>query len=99
MPGRDGKTVINMSWDEYTRWQRWDEWPERANNPPLTVETTFWYQNKEYLVTSLRNEYVIVSQPDFDEIICSDNFISLLNMPFIGNQSFKDLICEFLFEV
>ena len=33
-----------ITWDDYTKWQRWDEWPERVDNPPLTVETTFWYK-------------------------------------------------------
>ena len=98
MHGPNGKHVVSMSWDEYSKWQRWEEWPELNNNPPLTVETTFWYKEKEYLVTSLQGDFVIVSQPEFTEVIRNSNFRSLLTMPFDNGMSFKDLIQEFLFE-
>lgn len=98
MHGPNGKHVTKITWDEFVKWQRWAEWPERSDNPPLTVETTFWYKEKEYMVTSLRGEYVIVTQPDFTEIICNKNFLTLLNMPFDNQKSFKELIGEFQFE-
>ena len=44
--GPGGNRVSKMTIDEYIKWQRWDEWPERADNPPLTVETVFWYKEK-----------------------------------------------------
>ena len=99
MYGPGGNRVSKMTIDEYIKWQRWDEWPERADNPPLTVETVFWYKEKKYMVTSLRNVYVIVSQPDFTEIICNRNFKELLEMPFIEGKSFITLMPELLFEV
>ncbi len=98
MLGPNGNHVIKMTMDEYADWQRWSEWPERADNPPLTVETPFWYKGKEYMVTSLSQRYVIVFQPDFSEVIGNDNFIDLLKMPFDEGKSFKELIGEFLFE-
>ena len=75
-----------------------DEWPERADGPPLTVETTFWYLGREYMVTSFGERYVIVSQPDFNEVISSDNFRKLLEMPFISGKSFHELLGNLLFE-
>ena len=40
--------VSKLTMEEYEKWQSWDEWPERADNPPPTVETPFWYKNQEY---------------------------------------------------
>ena len=99
MFGPNGNPVSKITWEEYTKWQRWDEFPERADNPPLTVETDFWYNNQEYLITSLRGEYVIVTMPDFNELIVNKNFLNLLTTPFIDGKSFKELINGFLFEV
>lgn len=99
MHGKSGNQVTsNMTWDEYGKWQRWDEWPEKAENPPLTVETSFWYENQEYMVTKLGDDYVIVSQPEFEIIISNKNFISLLEMIFIHGKSFKELLPKLLFE-
>ena len=98
MHGQDGKRVVSMTWDDYIKWQRWEEWPERLNNPPLTVETSFWYKGKEYMVTSIKGDYLIVTQPDFGEVISNKNFLDLLNMPFDNEKSFKELIGEFIFE-
>lgn len=33
---------------------------QKAENPPLTVETSFWYENQEYMVTKLGDDYVLV---------------------------------------
>ena len=99
MHGKSGnQATSNMTWDEYGKWQRWDEWPEKAENPPLTVETSFWYENQEYMVTKLGDDYVSVSQPEFEIIISNKNFISLLEMIFIHGKSFKELLPKLLFE-
>jgi hypothetical protein len=87
-----------MTWEKYGDWQRWDEWPERSDNPPLTVETTFWYNAQEYMVTSLSCGYAIVKQPDFEIIISNENLIELLNMAFLEGKSFKKLLPELWFE-
>lgn len=97
MLGQDGNQKSKMTWNEYMTWQSWDEWPERKDNPPLTVETVFWYKDSEYMVTSLQHEYVIVKQPEFLIIIANTNLINLLTMPFIDGKSFKELMPEFLF--
>ena len=46
-------------------------------------------------MTSLRNEYVIVTQPDFKEVISNKNFKALLEMPFVDGKSFHELIDDF----
>ncbi|SHN64499.1 hypothetical protein SAMN02745247_02803 [Butyrivibrio hungatei DSM 14810] len=99
MRGPNGKIVNKLSWDEYIKWQRWDEWPDRSDDPPLTVETSFWYGNEEFMITFLNERYVIVKQPEFSTVVECNNFIKLLEMPFIEGKSFKELLPEFLFEV
>jgi hypothetical protein len=99
MHGPNGKHITNnMTWKEYVEWQRWDEWPEKSDNPPLTVETSFWYNGQEYMVTSINGVYAIVKQPDFEIVISNSNFIELLNMVFLEEKSFKELLPELLFE-
>ncbi|SHF01268.1 hypothetical protein SAMN02745190_01644 [Schwartzia succinivorans DSM 10502] len=98
MRGPNGKHVIRITMDEYIKWQSWDEWPEREDNPPLTVETLFWYDGQEYMVTRIGHRYAIVTQPAFKEVISNENFKDLLEMPFLNGKSFRALIREFLFE-
>ena len=50
------------------------------------------------MVTKLGDDYVIVSQPEFEIIISNKNFISLLEMIFIHGKSFKELLPKLLFE-
>lgn len=98
MLGPNGNHVVSLTMEEYAKWQGWDEWPERSDNPPLTVETPFWYNEQEYMVTSLQGDYVIVTQPDFNVVIRNKNFKQLLEMPFIEGKTFQELISAFLFE-
>ena len=98
MRAPNGNHLRRMTMEEYGLWQGWDEWPERKADPPLTVETPFWYLGREYMITTLRGRYVIVFQPDFNEVISSDNFRELLEMPFINGKSFHDLLGSLLFE-
>ena len=65
---------------------------------PLTVETAFWYEGKQYMVTAADKQYLIVGQPGFGTVISNDSFIGLLTMPFFNGKSFKELINNFLFE-
>ncbi len=98
MLGPDGYHVTKMTMEEYAKWQGWDEWSDRKDDPPLTVETSFWYEEKEYMVTKLNGKYSIVIQPSFEVVISRDNFLELLNAPFIEEKSFKELMGEFWFE-
>lgn len=98
MLGPDGRTVTKMSWEEFTSFQRWDEFPEKTGNPPLTVETIFWYNGTKYMITKLDQRYVIVESDSFDEIKSSINFIDLLTSEFISGKSFKELLPDILVE-
>lgn len=43
-------SMDKMTWQEFQVWQRWDEFPERSDNPPLTVDPCFFYEGKEYYI-------------------------------------------------
>ena len=98
MLGPDGKTVTKMTWDEFSLYQRWDEFPERVDDPPLTVETIFWFEGTKYMITKINKKYVIVESESFAEIKSSDNFIELLTNDFISGKSFKELLPDILVE-
>lgn len=98
MFGPDGKTITKMSWEDFTLSQRWDEFPERADNPPLTVETIFWYKGIKYMITKLNQRFVIVESDSFNEIKSSINYIDLLTSDFISGKSFKELLPDILIE-
>ncbi len=100
MSGPDGKNVplINITWEQFQTWQRWDEYPERSDNPPMTVDMTFWYQNKEYYLDSINHQYAILSN-NWEIIASNANFLTLLNKPIEqwDNKSFHELIEEMAF--
>ena len=60
MFGPDGKEVTKMTWSRFMEYQRWDEFPERTDNPPMTVDFAFWYQGKKYYCTGEDYGHVIV---------------------------------------
>ncbi len=102
MSGTDGSkssNLVNLTWEQFQSWQRWDEFPERSENPPMTVDMTFCYQGKKYYLDCVDHEYAILTEKW--ECIASDkNFLSLLNKP-IGRwneKSFREIINEVLFE-
>ena len=35
-------STAKMTWQEFQEWQRWNEFPERSNDPPLTVDPCFF---------------------------------------------------------
>ncbi|SEQ79486.1 hypothetical protein SAMN02910369_02442 [Lachnospiraceae bacterium NE2001] len=98
MLGPGGRYVTKMNWDEFVAYQRWDEFPEKADNPPLTVETVFWYNNTSYMITKLGHMFVIVESGSFKRIISSDNYIELLTKVFVSGKSFKELLPDILIE-
>lgn len=42
--------MAKMTWQEFTEWQRWDEFLERADNPPMTVDVMFFYNDNTYFI-------------------------------------------------
>ena len=97
MFGPDGKEVTKMPWSRFMEYQRWDEFPERTNNPPMTVDFAFWYKGKKYYCTGEDYGNVIVDV-DWNRLAYNKNFLELLKTPIFDDKSFYDCIDEVLFE-
>lgn len=96
MYGPDGKPVTRMTWDQFTQYQRWDEFPERAENPPMTVDFAFWLQGKKYYCTGEDHGFILADD-QWNRIAYSKNFLDLLNLPVFIGGSFHDSIADILF--
>lgn len=44
------RSTAKMTWQEFTEWQRWDEFPEKADDPPMTVDVMFFYKGNTYYI-------------------------------------------------
>lgn len=95
--GPDGKMVTRMTWSMFANFQRWNEFPERTDNPPMTVDFAFWYQNKKYYCTGEEFGNVIVDS-EWNRLAYNKNFLELLRMPIFLGKSFYDCIEDILFE-
>ena len=86
-----------MTWEDFKQWQRWDEFPENENNPPMTVDFSFHYNDVLYYVERQNNIFHI-----FDEnwiVIASDvNFKHLLESSTWNGKSFRDEIENIVFQ-
>ena len=98
MLGPNGKIVINMTWQQFQEYQRWDEFPERVDNPPFTADMVFWYGEKRYIIAGIDAGVAIFEYDEYRMLVYDDNFLVMLQKPFGGKNSFKDLIEEILFE-
>ena len=94
--GPDGKIVSKMNWKKFEDYQRWDEFPERKDNPPMTVDFAFWYNNKKYFCTGEDYGNVIVDE-NWNRIAYNKNFLKLLETPVFNGKSFRDCIEEVMF--
>lgn len=102
MSGTDGsknKNLVNITWSQFQAWQRWDEYPERNDNPPMTVDMTFWYQTKLYYLDCIDHEYAILTE-DWKPLAKDSNFLRLLHKPIKQwhDKSFYELINQLLFK-
>ncbi len=95
--GLDGKNVIKMNWQQFCEFQRWNEFPERADNPPMTVDFSFWFKENLYYCTGEENGFIFTDK-DWNRLGYNKNFLSLLEMPLWEGQSFHDCINDILFE-
>lgn len=95
MYGPDGKNVIKMTWEQFKTWQRWDEFPEKIDNPPMTVDFAFWYSGNKYYCTGEDYGNVIVDK-DWNRLAYDINFLHLLEKQIFGGKSFHDCIDEIL---
>ena len=87
-----------MNWKEFETWQRWDEFPERIDNPPMTVDFSFEYGGKKYFVAGINQEYQILDS-NWNTIVSNTNFKELLLAPIWEGKSFKDVIEYIKFEI
>lgn len=94
--GKNGKPLVKVNWEEFQIWQGWNEYPELINNPPMTLDMTFYYNDKEYYLDAVRDGYAILSS-DWKELSFDENFLKLLTKPLFNGDSFKDLIEQFWF--
>ena len=77
----NGKSNMDkMTWDEFQSWQRWDEFPEREENPPMTVDVMFVYEGNEYFIAFDYGQFHIYTK-DWNEIYSHENFLKLLTTP------------------
>lgn len=88
-------STAKMTWQEFTEWQRWDEFPERADDPPMTVDVMFFYNDNTYFIDESYGQYHILDK-DWKPISSDKNLITLLTspIPLFGNKSFRDIISE-----
>lgn len=94
--GKDGKPLVKINWEEFKKWQGWDEYPELSDDPPMTVDMTFYYNGNEFYLEAVRDGYAIFNS-EWKELIFDRNLLSLLTKPLFDGKSFKDLIVCFLF--
>lgn len=94
--GPDGKIVSKMNWKKFEDYQRWDEFSERKDNPPMTADFAFWYNNKKYFCTGEDYGNVIVDE-NWNRIAYDKNFLKLLETPVFNGKSFRDCIEEVMF--
>ena len=89
--------TCKMSWMEFQKWQRWDEFPERIDNPPMTVDVSFFFEGNEYHITESHEQYHLYTS-NWDSVHA--NFLLLLTSPvaLFRKRSFKDIIHELDFD-
>lgn len=93
------RSTAKMTWQEFTEWQRWDEFPERADDPPMTVDVMFFYKGDTYFIDESYGQYHVLDK-DWNLISSDKNLLTLLTspIPLFGNKSFRDIISEIDFD-
>lgn len=93
------RCTIKVTWQEFQAWQRWDEFPERADDPPLTVDMMFFYEGNAYFINGYNYDYALLDE-DWIPKYTHKNFLKLLTTPIdlFHGKSFKDVIGELDFD-
>lgn len=94
------RDTAKMTWQKFQEWQRWDEFPERANDPPMTVDVMFFYEGNEYYITGYYEQYHFFDK-DWKSQYANENFLKLLTTPIdlFHGKSFEQVIGELDFDV
>ena len=89
------KYMEKMTWKEFQEWQRWDEFPERFDDPPMTVDFRIFYEGNEYYIVYDYGQYHIYTR-DWKAIYSNENLLKLLTTPidFFHGKSFETAIDE-----
>ncbi|MCM1277338.1 MAG: hypothetical protein NC299_18595 [Lachnospiraceae bacterium] len=89
-----------MTWLEFTEWQRWDEFPERTNDPPMTVDVMFFYEGNEYYIADDYGQYHFYTK-DWTSVYADENFLKLLTTPIdlFHGKSFEMAIGDLDFDL
>ncbi|MBR6365293.1 MAG: hypothetical protein IKS10_04235 [Lachnospiraceae bacterium] len=89
----------NMTWTDFQKWQRWDEFPEFADNPPLTVDVSFVYENKVYYLVHDYGEYHIYDSK-WNAVRSHKNLKTLLSvsLELFHGKSFAEICNELSFD-
>ncbi len=95
--GADGQNVNKKTWEQFSKYQRWDEFPERADNPPMTVDFSFYKDGQKYYCTGEDYGFVIVDA-GWNRLAYEKNFLKLLETQIWDGRSFKDCIDDLIFE-
>ena len=92
-------STAKMTWQEFAEWQRWDEFPERVDDPPMTVDVMFFYNDKTYFIDESYGQYHIRDK-NWNPIISNENLLTLLNSPnaLFNVMSFREAIHDIDFD-
>lgn len=91
--------MSKMSWTEFQKWQRWDEFPEFTDNPPLTVDVSFVFEDEVYYIVYDYGEYHIYDSK-WNAIYSHQNIKTLLAIPLslFHGKSFAETCNELVFD-
>ncbi len=89
-----------MTWREFIKWQRWDEYPERTDDPPMTVDIMFFYEGNEYYIAYAYGQYHFYTK-NWKAIYSNENFLRLLteSIDLFHGRSFKTAIGDLDFDL
>ena len=93
------RNTDKMTWQEFQEWQRWDEFPELVDNPPLTVDVSFFFEKNEYYIIECYGKFHIYNAK-WNVVFSHENFRTLLitPIPLFHGKSFRDVIEQLEFD-
>ena len=96
--GLAGKNLVKLTWEQFQEWQRWDEFPEKSDNPPMTVDMSFVYRDRVYYLDIVNHEFAILTE-EWQPVETDANFLKLVIKPIEkwDGRTFCELIDEMRF--
>lgn len=84
-----------FTWESFILSESWNEFPERKDDPPLTMDFLFWYHGIRYIITAAYGDsgYMIAEELSGKFIIQNKNFRKLVeDVPLFEGKTFKELL-------